>query len=262
MSLSFYIQDAQSLLFDSLGLFTPRNQLIRWINLGRRQCAQRSGCIQRMITGQSAFGAGAQPGGIIPGAMQPGAMPNAFPLGGNTPSNSFQTIVGAERYPYQGFANPYLKAQHAGCKAIIDTLSVSVNWGSAVRPTLSWKPYIDLQAYARAYSTLVTSYPYYWSTFNDGENGEVWLFPVPSIPMEMEWQIYAVPNDLYSDDDYDAIPDGFKNAIKFYAAAMSFLGKRQYLNAQIHLNMFADSIGVARVAVDSGKTPDFYYQAL
>lgn len=262
MSLSFYIQDAQSLLFDSMGLFTPVNQLVRWINLGRRQCAQRSGCIQRMITGQSAFGAGAQPGGIIPGAAQPGALPNAFSLGGNTPSNSFQTIVGVERYPYQGFANPYLKAQHQGCKAIIDTLAVSVNWGSAVRPTLSWKPYIDLQAYARAYSTLVTSYPYYWSTFNDGENGEVWLFPVPSIPMEMEWQVYAVPNDLYSDDDYDAIPDGFKNAIKFYAAAMSFLGKRQFLNAQIYLNMFTDSIGVARVAVDSGKTPDFYYPVI
>lgn len=262
MSLSFYTQDAQSLLHDTAGLFTPVTQLTRWINLARRQCAQRTGCIQRMVTGQSAFGAGAQPGSLIPGGAQPGALPGSLPNAqASAPTNTFNAIVGVERYPYRGFANPYLAAQHAGCKGIIDVLSVSVNWGSAVRPSLAWMPYMDLQAYARAYSTLVTSYPYFWSTLNDGENGEVWLFPVPSFAMEMEWQVYCVPNDLNSDDDYDAIPEGFRNSIKFYAAAMAYLGTSRFLQAQIFLNMFSDTLGIARYAVDSGKTGNFYTTA-
>lgn len=257
--LSWYIQDTQALLHDTSGLFTPVNQLTRWVNLGRRQCAQRTGCIQRMITGQSAFGAGMQPGSLIPGGGQPGALPNGAPNAQNSaPTNAFNTIEGLERYPYQGFANSFLQAQHQGCRAIIDTLSVSVSWGGAVRPSLAWMAYQDLQAYARAYSTLVTSYPYFWSVLNDGENGEIWLFPVPSFPMEMEWQVYCVPNDLVTDSDYDAIPDGFTNSIKFYAAAMAYLGTSRFLQAQIYMNMFTDSLGLARVAVDTGKVGNFY----
>lgn len=261
MSLSNYLQDSRSLLFDSLGLFTPDQQLIRWINLGRRQAAQRTGCIQRMITGQSAFGASAQPGSIIPGGMQPGALPGAFANAQqNAPQNSFQAYVGIERYPYQLFANPYLKTQHAGCESVIDVLSVSVSWGS-IRPSLAWMPYMDLQAYARAYATLVTSYPYFWSTLNDGENGEVWLFPVPSQTMEMEWQVYAVPSDLNTDSDYDALPKGFTNSVKFYAAAMAFLGRNKFLQAQLMMNSFTDALGIARTAVDSGKVSNYYYTA-
>ncbi len=59
MSLQDYIQDCSSLLFDYGLNFTPRAQLIRWINESRRQVAFRTGCIRRHLTGQSAYGAGA-----------------------------------------------------------------------------------------------------------------------------------------------------------------------------------------------------------
>jgi hypothetical protein len=108
---------------------------------------------------------------------------------------------------------------------------------------------------------MMTSYPFFWSTLNDGENGEVWLFPVPSQPLEMEWQIYAVPSDLNSDSDYDAIPGGFRNAVKHFAAAMAFMGRNKFLQAQLHLNTFADQLGVSRTAVDSGKTSSYYFSA-
>jgi len=259
MSLTDYITDTQAILHDANSLFTSQNMLVRYINTARRQLAKRTGCIQRMITGQSAFGAGAQAGSMIPGGGQPGAVPGALPnaQGNTTVSNTFNAIVGVERYPYQGFANGYLKDQHAGVKGVLDVLSVSVSWGS-VRPSLAWMPYIDLQAYARAYQVILESYPYFWSTLNDGENGEVWLFPVPSFPMEMEWQVYCVPSNIFSDDDYDAIPDGFKEAVKFYAAGLAYLSKQQFLNAQLMLNQFADTIGVDRASVDAGKTPSFY----
>lgn len=259
--LEFYIQDAQSLLHDSNSLYTPRNQLIRWINTSRRQAAKRTGCIQRHVTGQSAFGASAQPGAFIPGGAQPGALPNAFPGGAannNAAQNYCQTIVGVERYPFQGFFNPIVQAAHQGVKGIIDVASLSVNWGGAVRPSLAWMPWEELQAYARAYATLVTSYPYYWSVLNDGENGEVWLFPAPSFAGDIELDAYCVPSDLYTNDDYDAIPDGFSDAIKFGAAKLAYLGTQRYLQAQLMENEFASALGIDRVAVDRGKVPNFY----
>ena len=264
-SLNWYLNDASCLLADQAYSFTSKMQLIRWINEARRQAAQRTACIRRLISGQSAFGASAQAGSAIPGGMQPGALPGSAPGAQfNATTNAFMTIPGVERYPYQGFVNPFLQAQHQGCKAVIDTITCSVCWGGGVggspRPSLAWLPWEDLQAYARAYATLVTSYPYFWSVYNDGEFGEVWLFPVPSFAMEMELDTFCVPTDLNSDDDFDAIPDGFTNAIKYGAAALAYMSSRRYGQAQLMENQFAERLGVARVAVDMGKTQNFYYR--
>jgi|HubBroStandDraft_6_1064221.scaffolds.fasta_scaffold14752_5 hypothetical protein len=264
MGLSFYIQDTRALLNDQNAQFVSNAQLVRWINESRRQAALRSGCIMRLISGQSAFGASAQPGQAIPGGMQPGALPGSFPVGtgilvANAATNSLQTIPGVERYPFQGFWNPYAADQYAGIKGIIDVANLSINWGGALRPSIAWMPWDELQAYARAYATLVTSYPYFWSVLDDGENGETWLFPAPSTTGDMEAMAYCVPKDIYSDADYDAIPPGFQNAIKYYAASLAYLGKNRFADAEIMENRFNSSIGVSSVARDRGKQANYYF---
>jgi hypothetical protein len=259
--LSDYIADSSALLFDYGLNFTPRKQLIRYINESRRQVAQKSGCIRRHLSGQSAYGAGAQPGSIIPGAAQPGQLPGAFPNAQfSATQNAFQTITGVELYPYQGFANQYLKDTYAGCSAIIDVAQVSVSWGGSPLPSLAWLPWADLQAYARAYQNLVTSYPYYWSVLDDGENGEVWLFPVPSQNMDMEWDVYAVPSSLNTDDDFDAIPGGLRNSVKFNAVSLALMGKQRFADAEYMRGMFNERVLTGVAARDRGKTPNFYFQ--
>jgi hypothetical protein len=123
-------------------------------------------------------------------------------------------------------------------------------------------PWEDLQAYARSYANLVSSYPYYWSVFNDGENGEIWLFPVPSQPMQLELTVACTPLNLVDDDSYDAIPDNFSNAIKYGAASMAYLTSRRYGQAQIMADMFNDRLGISRVSADYGKVPNFYFQGV
>lgn len=263
-TLGWYLNDASTLLHDGAFSFTSQAQLTRWINEARRQAAQRTGCLRRLISGQSAFGASAQAGSIIPGGMQPGALPNSAPNAAyNATTNAMMTIPNVERYPYRGFFNPVLQQQYQGVNAVIDTIACSVCWGAgqggAPRPSLDWLPWEDLQAYARAYATLVTSYPYWWSVFNDGEDGEIWLFPVPSFAMEIELDVFCIPNDLNSDSDYDAIPSGFSNAIKYGAAALAYMASRRYGQAQINMDQFTERLGVARVAVDMGKTNNFYH---
>jgi hypothetical protein len=157
--------------------------------------------------------------------------------------------------------NTYLQQQYAGCQAVIDCNAVSANWGGSLKPALDWMPWEDLQAYARAYPTLVTSYPMVWSCYDDGENGEIWLWPVPSTPGDLEVDAYCIPSDLNSDDDPEAIPGGWRNAIKFGAASLAFMASRRYQEAGAMQQMFEQRIGTARVAADRGKTPS-YYQGL
>lgn len=267
-TLGWYLNDAAALLHDQAFSFTSQDQLTRWINEARRQAAQRTGCIRRIVQGQSAFGASAQAGSIIPGGMQPGALPNSADDAQNSAStNAFNTIAGVERYPFRGFVNPALIAQHAGIAGAMDINTCSICWGTAgspgsPRPSLAWLAWEDLQAYARAYATLVTSYPYYWSVLNDGTAGEIWLFPVPSQAMEIELDVYCIPKPLYTDSDFDAIPENFQNAIKYGAAALAYASSRRYGQATIMSDLFNERLGIARVASDYGKTPNFYYAGL
>jgi hypothetical protein len=263
MPLSTYLNDAAVLLNDPNFSFTSKPQLTRWVNEGRKNLAKRTGCIRRLIVGQSAFGASSQPGTAVPNAMQPGMIPNPMPAGtvyGAASSNNMQTIPNVERYPFIGFFNPALQQQHAGCDMVIDVIALSVNWGGVERPSLDWMPWDELQAYARAYNVLNSSFPSVWSVYNDGPMGEVWIFPIPSQVGEIEADCFVTPKDLYSDDDFDAIPDGFREGIKFAAAELAFMASGRQAQAEIMRAQADSSIGVTRVAVDHGKTNSYYWK--
>lgn len=182
-----------------------------------------------------------------------------FPSAYGAVTNSCMTIPGVERYPYQGFFNNFLKAQYAGTAYIYDTIGCAVNWGGTTKPTLDWLPWDDFQAYCRAYAVLNTSYPAVWSVYNDGPQGEIWMFPVPSQYLEIDLDVTAAPIDLVTDNDFDAIPDAFQEALKYGAAAIAFESSGRFAQAQVMENRFADILGVGRVAVDRGKTPSYYY---
>jgi hypothetical protein len=273
MKLSEYLNDTAQLMSDPTYSFTSKFQMTRWINEARRLLSMRTGCIQRLITGQSAFGAGDQAGFAIPGAAQPGAVPGAFDYGMGGPAGGLNfgtpvvgaslgpmtTIVNVERYPYVGFFNPYLKAQHAGCDKVNDVVSVAVSWGGASKPALNWMPWDDFQAYCRSVAVLNTSYPAVWSTLNDGSQGEVWLFPIPSQANDMEVQATCLPSPLYGESDFEAIPESFTDTIKFGAAALCYFSKKQFGNAQI-MDQQGGGIylPIQRAAADRGKSPSYY----
>ena len=295
MSLSQLLNDTSALLNDMNYSFISQNQLTRWINTSRRNAAKRTGCVRRLITGQSAFGASAQNNVAVPSAAQPGALPGGFSNGtypnGNTTygdfnqdynqdynvnysyypnpppyysiaygaiNNTCMTIPGVERYPYIGFFNNFLKAQYAGVDKVLDTIACAVNWGGTTRPNLDWMPWDEFQAYCRAYAVLNMSYPAVWSVFNDGPQGEIWMFPVPSQYNEIELDVTCQPLDLIDDTTFDAIPDGFQEALKYGAAAVAFESSGRFAQAQAMEDRFADSLGIARVAVDRGKSRTYY----
>lgn len=261
MPLSLYLQQTAALLNDVNYSFTSKNQLSYWVNESRRNLAKRTGCIRRLITGQSAFGASSQPNVFTPNAAQPNALPSPTPAGtiaGAATTLAMQTIPNVERYPYVGFFNPVLQQEHAGCESVQDVIALSVNWGGVNRPTLDWMPWDDFQAYCRAYAVLNSSYPSVWACYNDGALGEVWMFPIPSQVGDIEADCFVLPKPLYSDDDFDAIPEGFREAVKFDAAALAFMQSARYAQAQVMEAAYLDTLGVSRVSADRGKTRSYY----
>ena len=266
MALSNYIADTRDLLRDANGLFWSDAQLTRYINLARYQLCKITACLPILISGQSPFGSTSQAGFSIPGATIPGMLPGNTPGAQNasgavsTSSNGFNTIPGVECYPYS-YGNRFLQAANAGADKIIDVMDVAVAQGG-IRPAMSWIDFSSLQAYMRSYNLGVTSFPYFWSTFGDGTNGQVWLFPVPisgSYIGEMEWLVSASPKQLFSDNDPEIIPDSFWDAIPFRAAFLANMNAQKTGQANLMLNYFNEFLGIDRVAADRGRVPSYYF---
>ena len=85
------------------------------------------------------------------------------------------------------------------------------------------------------------------------------MFPVPSQSGDIEADCFVLPKPLNTDDDFDAIPDGFKEAVKYDAAALAFAASGRYQQAQIMTSYYLDTLGVARVSSDRGKTKSYYW---
>lgn len=249
--LGWYITDTRAILNDRLGMFTPRTQLIRWINQGRAQVAKVTGCLEVLVPGVAPIGSFSNPGSAIPGGVIPGADP------GTDPATGFFTIVGVESYPYN-MADAFLRQYNDGLDKIFDVKQVAVSWSGAMRPALDYYSYDDFQAYLRSYQNLLTSYPSIWTTLGDGEMGKVFLYPPPSTATEMEWLVKASPSALYTDDDYDALPDTYSDAVKWWAAAMSYTASQRWTQADAMEVAFYNRLSIDRPATDSGKTPRYY----
>lgn len=248
MQLSQYLAQFRDLIRDPQALFVTDANAIQYINEARAATSLLTGCCRRLLLGQPSFGGGAQPGTAVPSGADPNSDPNS----------TFATIAGQERYPYIGFANNYLKDQFSGLRGICDVVSVTVSWGGAVRPSLDWMPFEDFQAYCRSNQILVTNYPVVFTVFNDGEGGEVWLFPVPQQANEMEWDVLCTAGPIYTSDDFDAIPAPFENGVKYYAAGRAYESSGRFGAAKQMYQAFQESNLLRRSASDRGKVPIRY----
>lgn len=224
--------------------------MTRWVNAGRNQVAKITGCLRALVPGVAPWGSQANPGSMTPGSFAPGVDPDA----------GFNCWLNTERYAFD-YAKPFLRRANAGYDSINDVFDVAVSW-NGFRPVMRWMPWDDLQAYARAYSTLVSSYPLAWSSFGSGTSGQVWLWPPPSQNLEMEWDCTCLPLDLNTSDDFDAIPDSFTSGVKYYAAGMACLGSFRYGMAESLFKLFLAHVGTDSGAAEGGKVPDYYYTSL
>lgn len=206
--LAQYLADLQNLLNDAGGqLFRP-GTLINNINQARRRIAWWSQCIRVM------------PEGV-------------------------QTVPGQEIYHFKDWiaqvqSRPGVREIHA-----VQTLSIALG-GPGSGPG-TWNPawnqvdFSDFQARFRIWNrgfVGTIAWPGYWAQYGHGTAGSIYLWPIPSMAQRMELDCFCMPFPLETDDDPEALPMPWQDAVQYFAAFKCMLQQQRLQEAKAYLELF------------------------
>lgn len=227
--LAQYLADTQNLLNDQQGQFFPIPTLTNYINRSRRRVAAASGCLR-----------------VIP--------PNVL------------TVASQEIYPFAAW-NSLAQRALPGVKTVLSCRSVSIaiggKWqqqpnGRWVIMGGAWKPmwrrivWTDFQARFRIYGRTfygTMSEPGWWSQFNEGAIGEIYLAPIPSQSQPMEVDLTCIPENLINDSDNEIIPYPWADAVPWWAAVLCLLQQQRQQDAQAMATAFNAELPFAAAVV-------------
>jgi len=220
--LANYISETRNLLNDTEGQFFKEPTIINYINRSRRRIAYMSGCLR---------------------CVPPGT----------------QTEPGQEIYPFSHWI-PLVQATMPGIQSILACRSVTIGiggrWGRDKLGNMrimggSWKPmwrripWSDFQARLRIYSnTFIGTFnePGWWSQYQNGPAGMIYLAPIPSMRSPMEVDLTLIPQPLLTDRDLEPIPYPWQDAVAYWAAVMLLLQQQRGQDAQAMAQLFNEDL--------------------
>lgn len=98
------------------------------------------------------------------------------------------------------------------------------------------------QAYVRIYPQQYLYVPTAAAQYGQGVNGSLYMYPIPSTFYQMEWDCFCLPNDLETDDDFEAIPRPWTDAVPYFAAHLAYLGLQNLNAAQYYMSLYDDMV--------------------
>lgn len=110
----------------------------------------------------------------------------------------------------------------SGASTVLGIITIAVDRGGD-KPVLSQKSWAELQAYCRAYNTAYLDYPSVWANYRLGENGNFYLWPIPSSGYPMDIDVFCSPSPLVDDTSVDLIPYFWSESVAYYAAYLCYL---------------------------------------
>ena len=164
------------------------------------------------------------------------------------------TAAGQEVYP---FANIDLSS-FAGVGSIHLVQSVSVIF-SQFRYSLQYKAFSEYQALIRQYSSGFYQYvPAFFSQFGQGVMGSLYMYPIPNQVYQIEMDCICLPSDLVSDQDYEAIPAPWTDAVPYFAAHLAYLELQNLNAAKFYDDLFHQRLSGYSSASRSGRRMNPY----
>lgn len=103
-------------------------------------------------------------------------------------------------------------------------------------------PFTIYQAYVRIYPQQYLYVPTAAAQFGQGVNGSLYMYPIPSHIYQMEWDCFCLPKDLTTDDDFEAIPKPWTDAVPYFAAHLCFLGLQNLNAAKFYLDLYDNMV--------------------
>jgi hypothetical protein len=151
-------------------------------------------------------------------------------------------------------ASQYLPSGYA---SVIAVQTVAVSWGSE-KPVLRWMDWSGFQAYLRSLNMQSTNWPSVWTQYAQGVNGSIYVYPVPSQIMQMEWDCYCLPIPLVDDSTVEALPYPWTEAVPYYAAHQAAISASQPDRANYFEAKYRQAMTEGRDWVSPAMVPDFY----
>lgn len=168
-----------------------------------------------------------------------------------TVSGVNQTFVNQEVYAFSTI-NPMVAVSGSGINSIYMVNSISLIWGT-FRYTLMRVGWSKYQAYVRNYTAGYTYIPAVYAQFGQGFSGSVYLYPIPNQSYQMEWDCCCIPNDLNNDNDVEALPGPYSEAVKFYAARLAFLQSQRFADAEMMYSVNPQKPGLYQIAMHRAR---------
>lgn len=296
MALAAYITATQQLLHDPNATYFSTSDLTNYINDARNEIALEGQCCRVLVCGVissitvTAQGAsysssatvaatGSGMGAVLTPRINGGAITSVSVIAGGTSWDNTTTVAatdtagsgatftavqvgnnltvaGQEIYPFSAL-NSAATALNSGVNQIIGVASISVSWGS-MKPMLQRRTWTDFQAYYRAWTTGYLGQPAVYAQYGQGANGSVYLCPIPSQVMNMDWDCFCEPIALVDDTTAEAIPYPWTAAVKYYAAYLAYSNAQRADDAKIMHDLFTDKMKRARAMPDPTFIPNPY----
>lgn len=222
MALLNYLSQVTRLLHDPANQFYNTADLTAYINEARGQIAGEGQCVR------------------------------VLPPSGNGQN---QTVAAQEVYTFA--AVNALNILGTGVASIEGVLGVSVSWG-AQKPTLNQMVWSDFQARLRSYAFGLQNFPQVWAQYGQGVLGSIYLWPIPSQALAMDWDCYCLPIDLATDADPEAIPYPWTNCVKWYAAYLAYENAQRRDDSDRAHEQFERAMKKARAMSEGPFIPSYY----
>lgn len=202
--LSEYIAETQNHLNDSLGQFFAIPTLTSYVNRARRRIASASGCCRVLIRAK--------------------------------------TQANQEEYKFSDWTS--IAQMEPGIREIlaVRTLAIAIGPGEG-----AWKPawnrlvWSDFESRFRIWNRAwvgTISYPGFYAQYGFGVGGSLFLAPIPSQVQPMEMDCSCQPLPLENDDDVEAIPYPWTDAVSYFAAWLCLIQQQRREDAMAMLQIF------------------------
>lgn len=147
------------------------------------------------------------------------------------------TVLGQEIYnfsdlPLQNFP---------GVKEVLNVRTISVlfaNW----RYTCLRYPFAMYQAYIRRYPLNYQYVPEVVAQVGQGTSGSIYAYPLANAPYQWEFDCICLPIDLQTNDDVEAIPNPWTDAVPFLACYYAMLELGNLNGARFYKQEFDDFV--------------------
>lgn len=166
------------------------------------------------------------------------------------------TTAGIEQYTFSS-VNSVVQTAQTGISGILMVQTVAVSWGS-LKPVLDQLDWNSFQAYLRSYSAALQGQPCIWAQYGQGNSGSVYMWPIPSAVMPMDWDCICTPIVLVDDTTPEAIPYPWTDCVPYFAAYLALMNARRPEEAAAMFQLYENFMKRARTLSENTFVPSYY----